>query len=66
MHGKKWPFKTKKSAAGADHAHGWNYMFTSILLNCYHLWVDSDYKNPGAACPLVTSVQAWAKKLVSV
>ena len=63
MHGKKWPFERKKSAAGADYANGWNYMFTSILLNCYHLWVDSDYKNPGAACPWVTSVQAWPKNL---
>ena len=27
---------------GTDIANGWNYLFTTILLNVWHLWIDLD------------------------
>ena len=27
---------------GTDIANGWNYLFTTIFLNVWHLWIDLD------------------------
>eukprot|EP00957_Ditylum_brightwellii_P072742 5528913-Ditylum_brightwellii.AAC.1 len=40
MHGKTWPCKLK-----GDVNSGFNYLYTTTLLNAQHLWMDADPAN---------------------
>ena len=40
MHGKTWPCKSK-----GDLNSGFNYLYTTTLLNTHHLWMDADPAN---------------------
>ena len=40
IHGKTWPFKLQ-----GDKRVNSNYIFTCILINTYHLWIDSAHVN---------------------
>ena len=42
---KYFPCSSKRSHAGGDILANWNYLFTSILLNTYHIYLDLDYDN---------------------
>ncbi|RMD66873.1 hypothetical protein D6817_03130 [Candidatus Pacearchaeota archaeon] len=48
MHGRTWPYrpsgKTRGGGCTGDRAASWNYLFTSLLINCWHLWLDKEHK----------------------
>ena len=40
MHNRTWPFPVRRTKMGTDIACGWNYLFTTIVLNVWHIWID--------------------------
>ena len=38
LHGKTWPYRISTDIGAA-----FDYLFTSTLINTYHLWKDADY-----------------------
>ena len=42
MHDKTWPFDTRRTKMGTDIVNGWDYLFTTIVLNTWHLWINAD------------------------
>jgi len=45
MHKRTWPFLTRKCVMGTDKSNGWNYLFTVVILNVWHLWINADPEN---------------------
>ena len=37
MHGKTWPYRYSSDKQAVN-----DYLFNSVLINCYHIWQDAD------------------------
>jgi len=39
MYNRGWRHPIRRTKMGTDIVAGWNYLYTTILLNCWHLWI---------------------------